>query len=153
MAIEIDIRIIGESTHDIVGELTRFASYLSGGSGVAPPQANTADPTPPEPTTAVSNGADKPATSRKRSTAPKADEPEAKQPPTAPATEKAKVDRQAIIDGLTKIYSKGDEDTRLAIQKFRDGQGADRLRDLKDDALPAAADLLTELKLAEQPAV
>ena len=82
---------------------------------------------------------------RKRSTA---------KPDPAPEPEKAKLDRAAIIDGLTKIYSKGDEDVRLAITKFRDGQGADRLRDLKDDALQAAAELLIELKTnAGQPQV
>ena len=76
-----------------------------------------------------------------------------KKAPTA-APEPSKLDRAAIIDGLTKIYSKGDEDVRLAITKFRDGQGADRLRDLKDDALPAAAELLTELRLsADSPQV
>ena len=153
MAIEVDIRIIGESTHDIAAELGRFASYLSGGSGVAPPQANTADPTPPPATATATategNGADKPATTSRKRAAPK-DDPDGK----PLAAEKAKLDRAAIIDGLTKIYSKGDEDVRLAITKFRDGQGADRLRDLKDDALPAAAELLVELKLGgEQPQV
>ena len=140
MAIEIDIRIIGESTQDIAAELTRFAAHLAGGSGVAPPPAIPAD-TAPQAT--AGNGADKSATpSRKRSTAAK------------PEPEKTNLDRAAIIDGLTKIYSKGDEEVRLAITKFRDGQGADRLRDLKDDALPAAAELLIELKTtADQPQV
>ena len=144
MAIEVDIRIIGENTAQVVHELRGFAAHLSSGLGVPPPPANT--PNAPEaqeaqaPAQADSNGAGKSATTRKRSTAAKEPEP-------------PKVDRAAIIDGLTKIYSKGDEEVRLAITKFRDGQGAERLRDLKDDALPAAAELLTELKLAEQPAV
>ena len=146
MAIEIDIRIIGESTQDIAAELTRFAAHLAGASGVAPPQPNTADAAPPATT---GNGADKPAATRKRTTAPKDDD--VKLPAT---TAGSKLDRAAIIDGLTKIYSKGDEEVRLAITKFRDGQGADRLRDLKDDALPAAAELLIELKTtADQPQV
>ena len=145
MAIEIDVRVIGETAANVVHELMAFASRLSTGLGAAPTPADTAAPTPPATTAgAEGNGADKPATtSRKRSTAAKEPEPE-----------KVKIDRAAIIDGLTKIYSKGDEDVRLAITKFRDGQGADRLRDLKDDALPAAAELLTELKLSsEQPSV
>jgi hypothetical protein len=148
MAIEVDIRIIGDSTQAVVLELMAFTSHLSGGLGVAAPTANTADAAPPA---ATGNGAaepDKPATtSRKRTTAAKPD-------PAPEPEKKAALDRAAIIDGLTKIYSKGDEDVRQAITKFRDGQGADRLRDLKDDALPAAAELLTELRLSgDQPAV
>ena len=146
MAIEFDIRIIGETTATVMQELGAFAAHLSSGLGVGARVTNTPDaPEPPQAAAAAAtagNGADKPATtSRKRSTAAK------------PEPEKAQLDRAAIIDGLTKIYSKGDEDTRLAITKFRDGQGADRLRDLKDDALPAAAELLIELKTAEQPQV
>lgn len=147
MPIEIDVRIIGQSTQEVVQELGAFASYLSAGLGVSTPQANTADATSQVTT---GNGAaepDKPPTTRKRA-------PAAAKPDPAPEPEKkAALDRAAIIDGLTKIYSKGDEDVRLAITKFRDGQGADRLRDLKDEDLPAAAALLTELKLADQPAV
>jgi hypothetical protein len=143
MAIEIDIRVIGETTAAVVQELGAFAAHLSSGLGVGAHPANAPDaPEPQAPPATTGNGADKPATtSRKRATKPE---------PEAPS---AKLDRAAIIDGLTKIYSKGDEDVRLAITKFRDGQGADRLRDLKDDALPAAAELLIELKTAEQPQV
>ena len=145
MAIEFDIRIIGETTAAVVQELGAFAAHLSSGLGVGVQATNTPDaPEPPQASSATTgNGADKPATTRRRSTAAKP-EPE----------EKAKLDRAAIIDGLTKIYSKGDEDVRLAITKFRDGQGADRLRDLKDDALQAAAELLIELKTnTDQPQV
>ena len=145
MAIEIDIRIIGETTAAVVQELGAFANHLSSGLGVGAQATNTPDaPEAQAPAVAAekANGADTPAKAvrgKKTSAAPE---------------EKAKLDRAAIIDGLTKIYSKGDEDVRLAITKFRDGQGADRLRDLKDDALPAAAELLTELKLAaDQPSV
>ena len=141
MAIEVDIRIIGESAREVTEELAKFAAHLSGVSGAATPQANAANTAAPATTGNGATEPDKPPTTRKRSTAAK------------PEPEQSKLDRAAIIDGLTKIYSKGDEDVRLAITKFRDGQGADRLRDLKDDALPAAAELLTELKLAEQPAV
>jgi hypothetical protein len=144
MAIEIDVRIIGETSAKVVEELGEFATFLAWGLGNKTTPTNTPNaPEPPQATAATTgNGADKPATTRKRSTAAKP-EPE----------EKAKLDRAAIIDGLTKIYSKGDEDVRLAITKFRDSQGADRLRDLKDDALPAAAELLIELKTADQPQV
>jgi hypothetical protein len=140
MAIEIDVRVIGETAANVVHELMAFASRLSTGLGAAPTPPDTPDAQAPA--AADANGAGKPASTRKR--VAKA-EPE----PEAP-----KIDRAAIIDGLTKIYSKGNEDVRLAITKFRDGQGADRLRDLKDDALPAAAELLTELKLAaDSPSV
>ena len=129
MAIEIDIRIIGDTTAAVVQELGAFAAHLSSGLGVGVHATNTPDALEAQaPAAAESNGAGKPATTRKR--APAA---------TKPEPEKAQLDRAAIIDGLTKIYSKGDEDVRLAITKFRDGQGADRLRDLKDDALSAAA--------------
>jgi hypothetical protein len=148
MAIEIDVRIIGETTAGVVDELRAFAAHLSSGLGVGARATDTPDspePAAPEPPPGTkANGADAPAKAArgKKAAAP------------AGAELKATLDRAAIIDGLTKIYSKGDEDVRLAITKFRDGQGADRLRDLKDDALPAAAELLTELKLAaEQPAV
>ena len=137
MAIEIDIRIIGETTAQVVEGLQSFPAHLSSrlGVGAGAPAAPTT-PQAQEPAAAAST--------RKRAAKT---EPQAT--PTTP-----KIDRAAIIEGLTKIYSKGDEDVRLAITKFRDGQGADRLRDLKDDALPAAAELLVELKLAaESPAV
>jgi hypothetical protein len=144
MAIEIDIRIIGDTTAAVVQELGTFAAHLSSGLGVGARAVNTPDTTNAQaPAASEGNGAGKPASTRKRTAAT-----------TAATPEVPKIDRAAIIEGLTKIYSKGDEDVRLAITKFRDGQGADRLRDLKDDALPAAAELLTELKLAaEQPAV
>jgi hypothetical protein len=141
MAIEFDIRIIGESTPAVIEDLRQFAAHLSSVMLVGPLATDTPDT--PAPAASEGNGAGKPASTRKRTTAT-----------AAAAPEVAKIDRAAIIEGLTKIYSKGDEDVRLAITKFRDGQGADRLRDLKDDALPAAAELLTELKLAaESPAV
>ena len=141
MAIEIDVRVIGETAANVVHELMAFASRLSTGLGAAPTPPDT-EPEPAAPPEKANGAEPAKAVKAKKAAAP------AKEP------EKAKLDRQAIIDGLTKIYSKGDEDVRLAITKFRDGQGADRLRDLKDDALPAAAELLTELKLAaDQPSV
>ena len=146
MAIEIDIRIIGEATWQVVQDLKQFADHLSSGLGVVSPAPN------PE----KGNGADTVSADTVVDTADSAAPSTDKKPRAkkAPATEQAKLDRAAIIDGLTKIYSKGDENVRLAITKFRDGQGADRLRDLKDDALPAAAELLTELRLSgDQPAV
>ena len=131
MAIEIDIRVIGETTAAVVQELGAFAAHLSSGLGVGVHATNTPDaPEAQAPAAEKANGADTPAKAARGG----------KKAAAAPAGTdlKAQLDRAAIIDGLTKIYSKGDEDVRLAITKFRDGQGADRLRDLKDDALPAA---------------
>jgi hypothetical protein len=145
MAIEFDIRIIGENPLDVIRGLGELSARMAAGLGVGAQQADATDPAPPAAT--EGDGADKPVTTRKRTTA-------AKPEPETTKASKASLDRAAIIDGLTKIYSKGDEDVRLAITKFRDGQGADRLRDLKDDALPAAAELLIELKTAaDQPQV
>jgi hypothetical protein len=141
MAIEIDVRVIGETAANVVHELMAFASRLSVGLGAAPTPADT-EPEPTSPPEKVNGAEPAKAVKAKKVAAP------AKEP------EQPKLDRAAIIDGLTKIYSKGDEDVRLAITKFRDGQGADRLRDLKDDALLAANELLIELKTAaEQSAV
>jgi hypothetical protein len=147
MAIEIDVRIIGETSAKVVEELGEFATFLAWGLGNKATPTNTHNTAEEKaPPTEKPNGADTPTKAA----------PRAKKVATPPAGAdlKAVLDRAAIIDGLTKIYSKGDEDVRLAITKFRDGQGADRLRDLKDDALPAAAELLTELKLsADSPQV
>jgi hypothetical protein len=64
----------------------------------------------------------------------------------APATpEPEPVDRQAIIKGLTDIYMTSAPGVRDKITAFRDGQGVQRLRELKDEAIPAAAKLLSEL--------
>jgi hypothetical protein len=70
--------------------------------------------------------------------------------PTTPAPEP--VDRQAIIKGLTDIYMTAAPGVRDKITAFRDGQGVQRLRELKDDAIPAAAKLLNELAAEEAAA-
>ena len=146
MAIEFDIRIIGDTPLDVIRGLGELSARMAGGLGVVAPQADTPD-APAAAAPEKPNGAEP--TPAKVVKAKKAAAP----PEVAGAFVRS-LNRAEIIDGLTKIYSKGDEDVRLAITKFRDGQGADRLRDLKDDALPAAAELLTELKLAaESPAV
>ena len=70
-------------------------------------------------------------------------------PIPAPEPEETKgPDRATIIDGLTKIYGKGDSGLRARITEFRDERGAERLRDLKDEDLPAAAQLLIDLNEA-----
>jgi hypothetical protein len=65
-----------------------------------------------------------------------------------PATAEARAvafDRQAIIKGLTDIYMTSAPGVRDKITAFRDAQGVQRLRELKDEAIPAAARLLSEL--------
>ena len=151
MAIEIDIRIIGETTATVVQELGAFAAHLSSGLGVGSFAPNTTKGNGAVHCVSADTIVDTVDTAR---TTPSTDKKPRAKKALAPEPGKTQLDRAAIIDGLTKIYSKGDEDVRLAITKFRDGQGADRLRDLKDDALPAAAELLTELKLAaDSPSV
>jgi hypothetical protein len=72
-------------------------------------------------------------------------------PPPAPEAAEP-VDRQAIIKGLTDIYMTAAPGVRDKITAFRDGQGVQRLRELKDDAIPAAAKLLNELAAEEAAA-
>jgi hypothetical protein len=136
---ELHLTIRSDTAAEAILELATLGARAAEVLGVAAPPANS-EPTPaltsaPAATPTTGNGADTPTP---KTRGKKAAEPE-----------KAKLDRAAIIDGLTKIYSQGDPDKRQAITKFRDGQGADRLRDLKDDALPAAAELLIELKSLE----
>jgi hypothetical protein len=141
MATELHLTIRGDTTAEVMSELTSIGARAVEVLGVVTqepqPEPTPAPPSEPAAVPAAGNGADTPAPksrSKKAAAAP------------APEPEKTKLDRSAIIEGLTKIYSKGDDEVRLAITKFRDGQGADRLRDLKDDALPAAADLLADLR-------
>ena len=91
MAIEIDIRIIGETTAAVVQELGAFAAHLSSGLGVGVQAANTPDT--PEP--AASDGrrqatalTSPPTTTARRSTAAKP-EPERRPSSIAPRSSTA----------------------------------------------------------------
>jgi hypothetical protein len=131
MAIEFNIRIIGETAEQVMGGLAALGSRASSVLGVGAQEAN------PE---AKTNGAEAPTPAKVR----------AKKVAAAPEPQpEPEPDRAGIIDGLTKIYGKGDPELRKRITEFRDERGADRLRDLKDEHLPAAAQLLVNLKLAE----
>jgi hypothetical protein len=143
MAIELHIHVVGETAAAVMRELREFgavgslSTLVSGVASKPPAEPNTPAPPDAVPEPEKANGADTPAPAK------------AVRGRKATAAPAAKVDRAAILDGLTKLYSKGDEGVRFAITNFRDAQGAERLRDLKDDALPAAAELLIELKTAE----
>jgi hypothetical protein len=56
------------------------------------------------------------------------------------------IDRVALIKSLTDVYQHGGQDIKERIIAFRDAQGVQRLKDLKDDILPQAMQLLTELQ-------
>jgi hypothetical protein len=131
MAIEFNIRIVGETAEQVMGRLAALGSRASSVLGVGAQEAN------PE---AKANGAEAPAPAKPRGK---------KAAPEPELVKEPEPDRAGIIDGLTKIYGKGDPELRKRITEFRDERGADRLRDLKDEHLPAAAQLLVDLKLAE----
>lgn len=140
MPIEMHLLIEGSAV-EIMRELEALSVGLSSGLGVLPPVAQPNQPATADPTPAKANGAE-PAPAKRAGRKAAASE-------TAPPPSEAKIDRAGIIDGLTKIYGKGDPAVRKQITEFRDSRQAERLRDLKDEDLPAAAQLLVDLKLAE----
>jgi hypothetical protein len=90
-----------------------------------------------EPAPDKSNGAERPRRGRR---------------PAAEAPAQETLDRAAIIDGLTAIFTSAPPKVREQIVTFRDAQGVARLKELSDNALPAAAQLLAELqRQAAQP--
>jgi hypothetical protein len=99
--------------------------------------AGAAEAIPPE----QGNGADEapPARRTRRRAAAAAAEP-------PPAQE---IDRDNVIRDLTEIYMRAEPAIREKIVAFRDGHGVNRLKELKDDALPGAAALLAELQALE----
>jgi hypothetical protein len=137
----INLTISANSAEELLTELNRIAMSVAFGvdptaTTAATPEDQeitaTAPPTPDRP-----NGAgvvEMPKGGRGRSK---------KAAPAEPAPEP--VDRQAIIKGLTDIYMTAAPGVRDKITAFRDGQGVQRLRELKDEAIPAAAKLLSEL--------
>lgn len=141
MTTELNLTIRGETAADVMLELATIGSRAGLVLGVGAQEPDP-EPTPAPKSVEKPNGPDAPApkAARGKKVAPQP-EPEAVKGP----------DREAVIDGLTKIYGKGDAKIRAAITAFRDGHGADRLRDLKDDVIPEAAALLADLKLAESP--
>lgn len=160
--LNLTITIKAEYAEMVIDELRRIGLGMSSGLGVAPPGPSTADPieapqpnepSPPTPAAAEATAAEVTAPRRSsRKAAPK-DEPAAKPPAEEAKPNGAAVDRAAVVEGLTAIYSKGSKDVRATITQFRDDRGADRLRDLKDEDLPEAAALLATLKLEAADAV
>jgi hypothetical protein len=147
MSTELHLTITAVSAADALSELMKISFRAAQELGVAPQQADTAEANAPEPAAPEKgNGA------AASSAAPEVTAGTKRTRKAKPEPEEAAPDRAAIIKGLTELYMGGDPKVRSQITEFRDGHGAERLRDLKDEALPAAAQLLTELKLAADSA-
>jgi hypothetical protein len=142
MSTELHLTIKAESAADALHELAGISRRAAKELGVAPQSAGT-EPELPLATPAADkgNGADAAPAAEKRTRGKR-----------APAAEAALApDRDAIVKGLTELYMGGDPAIRERITTFRDGHDAKRLRDLKDDALPAAEKLLGELQQQAGP--
>ena len=145
MSTELNLRIVAETAAEALRELAGISLRAAKELAVAPTPADTEPELPLQTPETVSadtkgNGAEAPP-AEKRTRAKRAPAAE-----TAPAP-----DRDAIVKGLTELYMGGDAAIRERITVFRDGYDAKRLRDLKDDALPAAEKLLGELQQQAGP--
>ena len=144
--IRLHLEIESETALGALQELAGISVRAAKELGVASPPTDTREPElplaqPPAATAEKGNGADA-APAEKRTRGKRAPAAEA----AAPAA-----DREAIVKGLTELYMGGDPTIRERITAFRDGYGAQRLRELKDDALPAAQKLLAELQQQAGP--
>jgi hypothetical protein len=143
MSTELHLTIRADSAREALLELAgigvRAADELGGAA--QPPDTEPDVPLTQSAGTPVEkgNGADAAPPTEKRTRGKKA-------PAAVPA-----VDRDAIVKGLTDLYMGGDPNIRERITAFRDGFGAQRLRELKDEALPAAQKLLAELQQVAGP--
>jgi hypothetical protein len=145
MSTQLNLTITADTAIEALNELAAIGVRASHELGVASPPTDTREPElpltqPPATQAEKGNGADA-APAEKRTRAKRAPAAE-----TAPAP-----DRDAIVKGLTELYMGGDAAIRERITTFRDGHDAKRLRDLKDDALPAAEKLLGELQQQAGP--
>jgi hypothetical protein len=146
MSTELHLTIKAETAADALQELAAISLRAAKELGVAPHVTDTAPELPLQtpaavPVDAKGNGADTAPPAEKRT--------RAKRAPAADAAPAA--DREAIVKGLTELYMGGDPTIRERITAFRDGYGAQRLRELKDDALPEAQKLLVELQQQAGP--
>lgn len=144
MTTELNLTIRAETAHQALVELAEISRRAAKELGVAPTPADTgpAQPELPLNASAKGNGGDEPTPPAKRS----------RRTPVATAASDAEgvgLDRGAIIKGLTEIYMRAEAEVRDKIVTFRDGHGVQRLKDLKDEALPGAAALLTQLQSLE----
>jgi hypothetical protein len=126
---KVQLMIEVDTAHELLLELAEMGSRAAKELAVGPQPA---DIPPPEPR-AKGNGADMGTIAKKRVR------------PTGPPG------RNEIIKGLTEIFITGAPEIRERIVAFRDSHGAQRLWELKDDALPAAGKLLEELSELSQP--
>jgi hypothetical protein len=151
---ELNIKIVAETAEDAMMELATISLRAAQELGVVP-QANDPkiDYTAPVEISGPNreilhaektNGAEPPpAKAVKAKPTKKAAPAPTPEPEPEPEPE---VDRETVLDGLTKLYGGGDPKIRKAITAFRDDRGAERLRDLKDEDIPEAGALLVALR-------
>jgi hypothetical protein len=135
---ELHLTIHANSAADALSELAALGRRAAVELGVAPQPQDIPAPAPDK-----GNGEDAAPVAGKKGRPKKAD--------AAPPAD-AGPDRADIIKGLTDLYMAGNPVVRDRITAFRDTHGAQRLRELKDEALPEAARLLGELQQIEAAA-
>jgi hypothetical protein len=144
MSTELHLNISADSAVEALAELAAIGRRAAVELGVAPQSPDTPAPAPaPAPDKGNGEDAAAPAAGKKAGRSKKAE--------AAPPAD-AGPDRADIIKGLTDLYMAGNPVVRDRITAFRDTHGAQRLRELKDAALPEAAKLLGELQQLEAAA-
>ena len=153
MTTELNIKITAETAEEAMLELAALSFRAAQELGVAPhaPDEVLAAVIAGEPIREVvvekANGAGPPPAKEPKPSKTKKAAP-APEPEAAP---EAKVDREAVINGLTRLYGGGSSEVREKIRAWRDEHGAERLLLLRDEALPAAAAFLAELEADAAP--
>jgi hypothetical protein len=147
MSTELHLTIRAETALLALNELAELGVHALQELGGAPQPANINEPELPLPTPAAAAKGDGADPSTKGDGAAAGEKRTRKRAaPEAPAP-----DRAEIVKGLTELYMGGDPTVRERITAFRDGYGAQRLRELKDEALPEAMKLLAELQQVAGP--
>jgi hypothetical protein len=141
MSTELHLTIRADSAREALLELAGIGVRAADELSVAPQPP---DPEPPATAAEKGNGADAAPPAEKRTRG-------GKRAPAAGTAAAPAIDRDAIVKGLTDLYMGGDPTIRERITAFRDGFGAQRLRELKDEALPEAQKLLAELQQVAGP--
>jgi hypothetical protein len=133
MTTELHLTITSDSAIDALVQLIEIGQRAAKELAVAPQPQDIAEAEPPEPQAKGNgNGAGIPVAKKRVR-------------PVGPQS------RNEIIKGLTEIFITGAPEIRERIVAFRDSHGAQRLWELKDDALPGAAKLFDELSGLSQP--
>ena len=121
MSTELHLTITAHSAEEALRELVQVGRRAARELGGGPPPANTEPAALPK-----GNGAGGP------------------QSRHAPAEWRS--DKDKIVEALTDLFICGDPTVRERITALRDRHGAQRLRELGDEAVPEAARLLDELR-------